>query len=560
MTFLYTVLGILVFILVLGVAVIIHEGGHFFFAKKAGILCHEFSIGMGPCIFQKKKGETMYSFRAIPIGGYVSMAGEEVEYDVLKGYDEIKLELDENNRVKTIVLNLDNPKYQNLPTYKLGNYDLTGTMDAKPDELFIEVSNDEGTQNSFIVNRDAMLNYKKKEEIQIAPTDRVFTNKPLGKRFMSVFAGPMMNFVLALFIFFLMGVIFGYPDTKSTTVEIADGPVSEVGVESGDTINAINDTELTTWNDLTVALNKISTGEGLNEDGSIFISYFDSKENQKVEQVKVWPNILIFSMDMMIDNRPSNNGKPYIMDLGENMSESKVGKAGILGGDLITKLNNVEINSAKDVLAFFTSSEVEKASKVKITIERQAKNEDEQGEVTPEQTANVETQEMTFEVDCYSLAMLEASNLTQTKVQLGVSVSSKFDFVKLLYMPWVETGKSTMQIFKTLGLFFKKGAGVHITDLSGPVGIANLFINLVKGPDAFYQILYWTGLLSVNLGFVNLLPLPALDGGRLVFLAYEGITKKKANAKVENTIHNIGFMLFMALFVFIFISDIIKCF
>ena len=75
MNFLYVILGILVFVLVLGVAVLIHEGGHFFFAKKAGILCHEFSIGMGPCLFQKKKGETVYSFRAIPIGGYVSMAG-----------------------------------------------------------------------------------------------------------------------------------------------------------------------------------------------------------------------------------------------------------------------------------------------------------------------------------------------------------------------------------------------------------------------------------------------------------------------------------------------------
>ena len=78
---LYIAIGVLVFILVLGLIVLIHEAGHFLVAKKSGILCHEFSIGMGPLIWQTKKGETMFSIRAIPFGGYVAMAGEEVEFD-----------------------------------------------------------------------------------------------------------------------------------------------------------------------------------------------------------------------------------------------------------------------------------------------------------------------------------------------------------------------------------------------------------------------------------------------------------------------------------------------
>ena len=65
---------------------------------------------------------------------------------------------------------------------------------------------------------------------------------------------------------------------------------------------------------------------------------------------------------------------------------------------------------------------------------------------------------------------------------------------------------------------------------------------------------------SVNIGLINLLPLPALDGGRLAFLAYEGVTRKKPTPKVENMIHNIGFILLMGLFVVILISDVIKCF
>ena len=127
-------------------------------------------------------------------------------------------------------------------------------------------------------------------------------------------------------------------------------------------------------------------------------------------------------------------------------------------------------------------------------------------------------------------------------------------------MPWVETGDAALQIFKTLGLFFKENSGVKLTDLSGPVGILNLFTQLVQGENALQNILYWTGLLSVNIGLVNLFPLPALDGGRLAFLGYEGVTRKRPTPKVENTIHNIGFILLMGLFVVVLVSDIIKCF
>ena len=97
------VIGALAFIIILGVIIIIHEGGHFLFAKRANILCHEFSIGMGPLIWKTKKGETVYSIRAIPIGGYVSMAGEEVEQDFLKDVNSVKLEFDENEKVKRII-------------------------------------------------------------------------------------------------------------------------------------------------------------------------------------------------------------------------------------------------------------------------------------------------------------------------------------------------------------------------------------------------------------------------------------------------------------------------
>ena len=81
---------IIVFLLGLSVLITIHELGHFIVAKLFGVYCHEFSIGMGPAIYSFKKGETKYSIRWLPIGGYVSMAGEEVNSETNKDNDQIE--------------------------------------------------------------------------------------------------------------------------------------------------------------------------------------------------------------------------------------------------------------------------------------------------------------------------------------------------------------------------------------------------------------------------------------------------------------------------------------
>ena len=541
---LYGALGVLVFVLVLGIIVLIHEAGHFLIAKKSGILCHEFSIGMGPLIWQTKKGETMFSIRAIPFGGYVAMAGEEVEFDVLKDVKRIKVIL-EKNRVAKIIINLDNPKYKDLPVYNLLSYDLSGTLEGHIDELYLELESESGEINKYIVNRDAMMNVEKKEEMQIAPKNRTFAYKPFWNRFFSVLAGPLMNFVLAIIVFFIMGVCYGYADTSSTKIAEVSGPALVAGLENDDTIYSINGEELSDWDDLSSAMAKVAKGEGISQEGTIEVVYLDASNNNQKVTVVLEPQVFIYSVEMVLKyDKETPDNKVIVGDYGDLMSETKAGKAGLLPGDEILKIDDTDINGVKDILVFFNS--FTEAKTVKFYVNRT--KEDGTMEV------------LSFDVDTYSADMLDTSSIPQTKLTMGVSTGSSRDFVKSLYMPWVQTGEASIQIFKTLGLFFKKGSGVKLTDLSGPVGILNLFTQLVKGDDAFYQILYWTGLLSVNIGLINLLPLPALDGGRLAFLAYEGVTRKKPTPKVENMIHNIGFILLMGLFVVILISDVIKCF
>ena len=264
------VIGIVVFALILGIIVLLHEGGHFIMARRAGIMCYEFAIGMGPVIYSKKKGETVYSIRAIPIGGFVSMAGEEVESNVLTGYHRCQLVIN-NGIVEEIMV--DEKKFDsNQPIYSIVSNDLIGTKEALPDELYIIVKDDEDNEIKYVVKRDVIIKFPKKQVIQNAPYEKNFVNKSIGQRFLAVFAGPFMNFVLAIVVFFILGICTGYADPNVTYIDnIVDGtPAYEAGLRDGDEILYITTDSLdsikeedyfTKWEDVSKALNDCATGK-----------------------------------------------------------------------------------------------------------------------------------------------------------------------------------------------------------------------------------------------------------------------------------------------------------
>jgi regulator of sigma E protease len=229
------ILNILLFLLVLSIVICIHELGHFVFAKKAKILCHEFSFGMGPKLWSRKKGETTFSIRAIPFGGFVAMAGEEVEAELIKIGQKVRLGLDTDGQVKRIVLNSNNPAYDDFIEITVEKIDLKG---ESGDDLYI---------NDYIVKRDAFYVFDKRV-IQIAPYDRLFGSKIKWQRFLVAFAGPMMNFVLAIFVFLLMFMIGGVADDKSTVIsEVSPGsPAAEI-ILPGDKIISINGVLVSSW-------------------------------------------------------------------------------------------------------------------------------------------------------------------------------------------------------------------------------------------------------------------------------------------------------------------------
>ncbi|MDE7101130.1 MAG: site-2 protease family protein, partial [Anaeroplasmataceae bacterium] len=204
------IVSIIAFILILGVIIIIHEGGHFFFARRAGILCHEFSIGMGPAIYKKKFKETTFCIRAIPIGGYVSMAGEEITSDLVKVGNQIGLNI-LDGKVSEI---LTDESLEAQVQGEVVDIDLYGKDDMP---LFITIN--DGLQDHYYeVLRDAYYVFKKGDKMQITPYDRSFESKTLLQRFLTLFAGPFMNFILALFIYLIINFIQGVPNYNSSVI------------------------------------------------------------------------------------------------------------------------------------------------------------------------------------------------------------------------------------------------------------------------------------------------------------------------------------------------------
>lgn len=549
------VIGIVVFALILGIIVLLHEGGHFIMARRAGIMCYEFAIGMGPVIYSKKKGETVYSIRAIPIGGFVSMAGEEVESNVLTGYHRCQLVIN-NGIVEEIMV--DEKKFDsNQPIYSIVSNDLIGTKEALPDELYIIVKDDEDNEIKYVVKRDVIIKFPKKQVIQNAPYEKNFVNKSIGERFLAVFAGPFMNFVLAIVVFFILGICTGYADPNVTYIDnIVDGtPAYEAGLRDGDEILYITTDSLdsikeedyfTKWEDISKALNDCATGE-VDYAGYLNVLYH---RDDTINKTKVYPNNYINTIQIAFAHAYNDdNNNLLIGEFARNNETSLSYKAGIRKGDTLVSVNGVVFNNRAEAMAYFYSDASQEKFEYEVVVERAGKQE-------------------TYTIDGFSMQALFDNGIQPSKVQMEITAEYQRSFLKNLYMPFVETGNSALLVFKTLGLLFTDKS-VGISDLSGPIGILDATVSMIDIRDAngklmigeiIISLLNWIAMLSVNIGLLNILPLPALDGGRIAFIIYEAITRKKPNAKVENIIHSIGFILLMALFVFVAFNDVLRLF
>ena len=270
-------LGILTFILVFGIIVVVHEFGHFYFAKKSGILVREFAIGMGPKIFAHTgKDGTAYTIRILPLGGYVRMAGWGDDTTEIKTGTPVSLTLTDDGKVKRINLSGKKLDQTALPM-QVTQFDFE-------DKLFIKglVLEEEKT---FAVDHDATVVEADGTEVRIAPLDVQYQNATIWGKLITNFAGPMNNFILGVVVFWIL--IFmqgGVRDVDTNQFHVMpQGALAKVGVPETAQITKIGSHEISNWESLIQAVEsetKDKTASTLN------VTIF---ENGSDKQVTVTP-------------------------------------------------------------------------------------------------------------------------------------------------------------------------------------------------------------------------------------------------------------------------------
>ncbi len=233
---------VIAFIIVFGSLVFFHELGHFIFAKRAGILVREFAIGMGPKIFGMTRGETLYTLRLLPIGGYVRMAGEDVDAVELQPGFRVGLILNRDNVAEKIYLN-QNVQNPNVLFMEVERADLEKG-------LWIEGYDEDDQFVRIDVSRTATI-IENGNELRIAPYDRQFNSKTVGQRAMAIFAGPLFNFILAFLVFAFIAIMQGVPTYEPIIYDVVeDGPAASAGMQAGDYVRAIDGQPIENWQDL----------------------------------------------------------------------------------------------------------------------------------------------------------------------------------------------------------------------------------------------------------------------------------------------------------------------
>ena len=273
--------GILAFIFIFGVIVVVHEFGHFYFAKKAGILVREFAIGMGPKIFAHTgKDGTLYTIRILPLGGYVRMAGWGEDKTEIKTGTPASLSLNEAGVVTRI--NLTGKQLDNLSLpMNVTSFDFEEKLEITG--LVLEES------KTYKVDHDATIVEEDGTEVRIAPLDVQYQNATVWGRLITNFAGPMNNFILGILVFiFFMFMQGGVADLSSNAVSITDGgALQAAGLVTGDKILSVNGDATDSYTEVATIISKAAEDAKTAPSFDLVVEHDGATKNVTVTAEKV---------------------------------------------------------------------------------------------------------------------------------------------------------------------------------------------------------------------------------------------------------------------------------
>ena len=432
---------LLAFTFVLGVLIFVHELGHFVMARRVGIRVLKFSLGFGPRLVGFKRGDTEYVISAIPLGGYVKMAGE----------------------------NPDDPR------------------SGRDDE---------------------------------------FLSKTKWQRFQVLIMGPVMNLLLAVIV--TAGVLMNgaeIPAIQSKPPVVGqvtpDSPAQKVGILPGDRLIRVAGRDVNTWEEFSMAI-----GTRASHETDVVVL----RDGQEVA-VKVTPTpqtrFEIGDIGVVPITHPL---------VSATLAGGPAEKAGLKAGDVILEVDGADIALPSQLIASISKKA---STPVTMTIARGGVEQDLL--LTPEANTG----------RCPSLPTGDGC--------IGISIGEEVIHIKpgpidAIGMSITRNYESAGLIFRTIGQLITRETSTR--QLMGPLAIAQL-----SGESAQQGLIPLFALMasiSLNLGLLNLLPIPVLDGGHIFIMALEGLARRDFSLKVKEKMFLAGFAALLMLMVTVIYNDLTR--
>ncbi|HXX13392.1 MAG TPA: RIP metalloprotease RseP [Candidatus Eremiobacteraceae bacterium] len=436
-------MDILIGLIVLGIIILVHEWGHFIVARRFGVRVDVFSIGFGPRLFGIKRGDTDWRFSALPLGGYVRMAGQDIT-DVDSG--------------------------DQKPT-------------GAPDELL---------------------------------------SKPRWQRALISFAGPMVNLLFPLVLLGGYYLAVGVPNDNalSRPVVVAGLPSSQAdmlsGLKVGDKILSINGVKNPTWEQAQA----ISMQE---PPGSTLKLQVANDGNKREVHVPASNNPYARTFGY----------SPIPPVIGEVALGTPADRAGLKPGDLVTAVDGRKIEFWDQFVDLVRNSG---GKTLQLQVER--KGQQVPVSVTPQKGITD-----------------GAENYYQIGIQREFALAYQHvGPIQALKASGLQTASLVTQTVDIVGKLLS--GRVSVKQLQSVVGISRTAGQAVS--QGSYAIIGFMALISVNLGILNLLPIPILDGGHIVLLAVEGIRRRDFSMAFKERIIQVGLVFLLVLIVYVTYNDVAR--
>jgi regulator of sigma E protease len=428
------------FVLVLGILILVHEWGHFVVARFFGVRVDVFSIGFGPRLFGWKRGATDYRLSAIPLGGYVRMAGQELS------------EIDSGEQKPT----------------------------GAPDELM---------------------------------------SKKRWQRALISLAGPTVNLIFPLVLLTGYFVIKGNPypkymDDPLVVVSLPkDSPLIKAGVEPGDRITLLNGVSNPTW----WSISKGLPGQKLQ------ISFERKGDIHSAEVTTAGMQVpdLVFGYPL---------SRPIV---GSAERDKPAYRAGLRRDDVVLSINGQPLKNWQEMVTAIQSSG---GKPIQTTVAR--KNQTLSFTVTPVSDKNDKGETV------WIVGIRPGQEYSFRRVGVSQAVATATDF----------TVGGTWQILEIVGKLVT--GKVAVKQLQSVIGIASEAGQAVQ--EGTFAVISFMAILSLNLGVLNLLPIPILDGGNILLLAIEGIRRRDFSMSFKERFVQVGLLFLLVFFAYVMYNDVMR--